>query len=125
MQLSNHLRELGQLVFYPPNVKGWNGGRTWINSSTLLGRANLVRTMVENPQTHYGETTLDEYLDRYNLKSGDATVAFLDELLLAVPLSGDVRTQLVQRLDAGGASRPRELKQLLHVLGSLPEFQLA
>ena len=125
VQLSNHLRELGQLVFYPPNVKGWSGGKTWINSSTLLGRANLVRTIVENPQTRYGETTLDEYLDRYNLKSGREIVNFLDELLLAVPLAEPVRIQLVQRLDTAGPNRPSELKQVLHLLGSQPEFQLA
>jgi len=125
VQLSNHLRELGQLVFYPPNVKGWNGGKTWINSSTLLGRANLVRSVVENPQTRYGETTLVEYLDRYNLKSGRDIVQFFDELLLAVPLAEDVRAQLVQRLDAAGPNRPRELKQVLHLLGSQPEMQLA
>lgn len=125
VQLSNHLRELGQLVFYPPNVKGWNGGKTWINSSTLLGRANLVRSVAENPQTRYGETTLVEYLDRYHLKSGRDIVQFFDELLLAVPLADDLRAQLAQRLDTAGPNRPRELKQVLHLLGSQPEFQLA
>ena len=45
-QLAQRLAQLGQEVFYPPNVKGWDGGRTWINSSTLLGRANLVRDVM-------------------------------------------------------------------------------
>jgi len=44
---------------------------------------------------------------------------------MAVPLAEDVRTQLVQRLDAAGPIRPRELKQVLHLLGSQPEMQLA
>ena len=125
VQLGTQLRELGQLVFYPPNVKGWNGGKTWINSSTLLGRANLVRSVVENPQTRFGETTLSEYLERYNLKSGRDIVQFFDELLLALPLADDVRQQLVQRIDAAGSNRPSALKQVLHLLGSQPEFQLA
>jgi hypothetical protein len=125
VQLANQLRELGQLVFYPPNVKGWAGGKAWINSSTLLGRANLVRSVVENPQTRFGETTLDDYLQRYNLKSGRDVVQFLDELLLAVPLSEPVRAQLIQRLDAAGPTGPQVLKQVVHLLGSQPEFQLA
>jgi uncharacterized protein (DUF1800 family) len=125
VQLGSQLRELGQLVFYPPNVKGWNGGKTWINSSTLLGRANLVRSVVENPQTRYGEATLDEYLERHNLKSGRDIVQYFDELLLAVPLSEGVRQQLVQRIDPAGPNRSRELKHVLHLLGSQPEFQLA
>jgi uncharacterized protein (DUF1800 family) len=31
-------RLLGQILFYPPNVAGWPGGRTWIDSSTLMMR---------------------------------------------------------------------------------------
>ena len=27
-------RALGQILFYPPNVAGWPGGKTWIDSST-------------------------------------------------------------------------------------------
>lgn len=32
---------LGQVLFYPPNVAGWPGGRHWIDGSTLLIRSNL------------------------------------------------------------------------------------
>ncbi len=35
------LRGLGQDLFYPPNVKGWPGNRTWINTNTLLLRYNI------------------------------------------------------------------------------------
>ena len=33
---------LGQAPFTPPNVKGWPGGETWIDSSTLLGRRQWI-----------------------------------------------------------------------------------
>ncbi|MEO5695018.1 MAG: DUF1800 domain-containing protein [Usitatibacter sp.] len=33
---------LGQNPMSPPNVKGWPGGEAWINSSTLLGRKQLM-----------------------------------------------------------------------------------
>ena len=29
-------RALGQILFYPPNVAGWPGGKNWIDSSTLM-----------------------------------------------------------------------------------------
>lgn len=125
VQLGARLRELGQMPFFPPNVKGWDGGRTWIDSSALLGRARLVRTVVENSETHFGGASLEEYLDRFGLKSGAAMVDWLCELLLAVPLATEVRTQLVDRVERGEQSRAAALKQLLHVLGTLPEFQLA
>jgi len=35
-------RQLGQDLFGPPNVKGWPGGETWINSQTLLARRQLL-----------------------------------------------------------------------------------
>jgi uncharacterized protein (DUF1800 family) len=39
---------LGQNPFAPPNVKGWPGGEAWINSSTLLGRKQLVERVLLN-----------------------------------------------------------------------------
>jgi uncharacterized protein (DUF1800 family) len=33
---------LGQQVFGPPNVKGWDGGRGWITTSTFLQRGNIA-----------------------------------------------------------------------------------
>ncbi len=32
---------LGQVLFYPPNVAGWAGGRNWIDSSTLMIRLQV------------------------------------------------------------------------------------
>jgi uncharacterized protein (DUF1800 family) len=40
------LRQLGQDLFAPPNVKGWPGGETWINSSTLLTRKQMAERML-------------------------------------------------------------------------------
>ncbi len=44
---SNALRLLGQELFLPPNVKGWDGGAAWINTNTLLTRDNLALLLVE------------------------------------------------------------------------------
>lgn len=34
-------RLLGQLLFYPPNVAGWPGGKNWIDSSSLMLRLRI------------------------------------------------------------------------------------
>ena len=39
-------RRLGQIPFYPPNVKGWDGGKSWINTATLTYRYELARELV-------------------------------------------------------------------------------
>jgi len=36
---------LGQILFYPPNVAGWPGGRTWIDSSTLMVRLQMPQVL--------------------------------------------------------------------------------
>jgi uncharacterized protein (DUF1800 family) len=40
-------RSLGQDLFAPPNVKGWDGGITWITTNTLLARYNDAATLVQ------------------------------------------------------------------------------
>lgn len=40
------LRQLGQDLFAPPNVRGWPGGETWINSNTLLARKQMAERLL-------------------------------------------------------------------------------
>ena len=39
------LRQLGQDLFNPPNVKGWPGGEAWLNTSTLLARKGFLNRL--------------------------------------------------------------------------------
>jgi uncharacterized protein (DUF1800 family) len=123
--LATQLGELGQMPFFPPNVKGWSGGRTWIDSSTLLGRVNLVRAITQSQLTRFGDVTLAEYVERLGLRSNVECVDWLSELLVAAPLEAEVRGQLIERLEMDRARHPGALARVIHVLGSLPEFQLA
>lgn len=41
-------RALGQILFYPPNVAGWPGGKTWIDSSTLMLRLRIPQIITAN-----------------------------------------------------------------------------
>jgi hypothetical protein len=40
--LAEMLGKMGQNLFAPPNVKGWRGGRAWLNTATLLARNNFA-----------------------------------------------------------------------------------
>jgi hypothetical protein len=40
------LGRMGQRLFYPPSVKGWDGGAAWLNSQTVLARENYVNYLV-------------------------------------------------------------------------------
>jgi uncharacterized protein (DUF1800 family) len=41
--LVRHIDSMGQLLFAPPNVKGWRGGKSWLNTSTVLARDNFAQ----------------------------------------------------------------------------------
>lgn len=38
-------RTLGQILFYPPNVAGWPGGKNWIDSSALMFRMRIPQIL--------------------------------------------------------------------------------
>ncbi|MBV9409544.1 MAG: DUF1800 family protein, partial [Candidatus Eremiobacteraeota bacterium] len=44
------LRAMGQVLFYPPNVKGWDGGAAWLSSATILTRENFANAVAQNPK---------------------------------------------------------------------------
>src|SRR5262245_22092583 len=43
--LVGRLNQMGQRLFEPPNVKGWRGGRAWLNTSTVLERDNFAEAL--------------------------------------------------------------------------------
>lgn len=40
------IASLGQELAFPPNVKGWDGSRTWINPATLIQRGNFAQELL-------------------------------------------------------------------------------
>lgn len=49
----NFQRALGQVLFRPPNVAGWPGGKSWIDNSTLLLRLNLPAAILKAAEIDY------------------------------------------------------------------------
>jgi uncharacterized protein (DUF1800 family) len=41
-------KTLGQILFYPPNVAGWPGGKSWIDSSSLMLRLRIPQILSAN-----------------------------------------------------------------------------
>lgn len=123
-QLAGALGRLGQGVFYPPSVKGWDGGRTWIDSSTLLGRANMVRSIVTANNVRFKAGSLAAIADQAKVNQPDQLVDWLLELLVAVPLPDQSRTALIELASSGGGDRSEQIGRLIHAISAQPEFQL-
>lgn len=46
LTLSRAVGAMGQQLFQPPNVKGWDGGERWINTATVFSRYNFCGSVV-------------------------------------------------------------------------------
>ncbi len=118
-ELSEKLFELGQLPLYPPNVKGWTGGKTWINASTILARANLITEILSNGKTKYKAGSLQAWADSQRDLKPTESLEWAEEFMLATELSDETRKSF---LDIAKANRTPA--KSLAMLAALPEFQL-
>jgi len=55
-------RVLGQVLFYPPNVAGWPGGKTWIDSSTVMMRMRLPQMLNDTDVMNVSPKTDDDQM---------------------------------------------------------------
>jgi hypothetical protein len=55
-------RLLGQILFYPPNVAGWPGGKTWIDSSTLMMRMRIPQLIYERDEFNMNPKSDDDQM---------------------------------------------------------------
>jgi uncharacterized protein (DUF1800 family) len=114
--------QLGQSLFEPPTVEGWKCGRAWINSATMLGRANFAAELATG--SRYGEIADPaETAARLGWRESHDALDYYVELLLARDAASarpDIEEYLKQ---ASGLLGPR-LRGVLQLLLTLPEFQL-
>ncbi|MFN4768320.1 MAG: DUF1800 family protein [Ignavibacteria bacterium] len=45
--LSNRMISMGEILFNPPNVKGWPGGRSWVSTSTVSLRHKFMLDVID------------------------------------------------------------------------------
>jgi uncharacterized protein (DUF1800 family) len=136
LALAAALEELGQSVFYPPSVKGWDGGPAWLNGQTLLSRQNLALALTSTEDGRFGRRTDPAALAR---KYGKASDGELVDFFVGLFLQGDVPAESRARLlqypeqarkqgvpvywSAEDAEQHR-VRALCHLVLTLPEFQL-
>jgi hypothetical protein len=111
----------GQELFYPPNVKGWDGGKAWLNSTTLLERGNWGNDLLWG-NADFGLRPYDPlaWAARYGIAADRAADALTD-LLLQGNLDPGARA-LVRQVGQGGTADG--LRKALQLLLHCPEFQL-
>jgi uncharacterized protein (DUF1800 family) len=123
-RLAKGLDGIGQALFNPPNVKGWDGGRAWINSSTLIGRSNLIVDLLREPATRFGRTDLAAWLKSQQLTDQNQWLKWLEDSLLSVPLN-DSDKQLLQSIAEKSDGGLDPWKRILVALSQNPKMHLS
>ena len=102
---SEILAQLGQKLFAPPNVKGWDGGITWINTASLQKRYQYAGWVVSGTQGMKELAGMD--LGRMAVQSGlvEVPTPMIGEEMADEP---NLRKELAQKRRAA-ATQAREL----------------
>jgi uncharacterized protein (DUF1800 family) len=125
---------MGQNIFNPPSVKGWDGGRSWINTSTLYVRQNTLAFLLTGARPQGTDPLANG--ERYDPVAILAQIAddavehsTVAESLLRFTL-GRVPADAKQLLAAYAAARGRgrasrsTLVGMLLLITAMPEYQL-
>ena len=131
---------LGQVLFYPPNVAGWAGGKNWIDSSSLMIRLKMPSMILNGGIIEFDEkadiedealialSTIKRKAVERQIKSVPDWGRFLNGLpakmsqrdLASYLLQPELSSSVLASLAPG-----QDLKNLTIELLSLPEYQMS
>lgn len=92
------LVQMGQILFFPPNVAGWPGGANWLTSQTVIARENFVAGLVNSPM-------MDQvsWMQQVPIKASAAASDLVHTILYGDASPGAI-AQLAEYLNGTGTS---------------------
>ncbi|MFN0012723.1 MAG: DUF1800 family protein [Phycisphaerales bacterium] len=139
--VNDGLNIMGQSLFFPPSVKGWDGGRSWINTATMFVRQNALvyllsgkkpkgKDALADEERFDGVALLSHLADAYPESAGGDAEKVVDAILaFAIGHDPDhppaARAELIALLAAKGSKLdPETLTHLMMLITAMPEYQL-
>ncbi|MFM2220591.1 MAG: hypothetical protein RLZZ553_339 [Verrucomicrobiota bacterium] len=141
--------QLGQILFAPPNVAGWDWGKAWINTNTLLTRYQISGFLCKGTDEKSPAREMDRVMGfgnglqrmaemswkgpdydalvpRAKRENIEVMVDSLIQRLFQRNLSGNVREQFIAYAaeKKGVVFTNQEVAELLHLMMSTPHYQL-
>ncbi|MDP2731038.1 MAG: DUF1800 domain-containing protein [Dehalococcoidales bacterium] len=117
------LTRMGQTVFDPPDVAGWPGRATWVNSSTLLERINFANRIATDRKSFNPQADVAKYSGG---SSPEEVTDYFSKLLIDedMPPSRrrifDTSAQAFSEVDKTDVST----RAVIYLLLSSPDYQL-
>ncbi|MGZ5568834.1 MAG: DUF1800 domain-containing protein [Limisphaerales bacterium] len=138
-------KSMGQDLLVPPNVKGWDGGLSWITTNNLLTRYNqsALLVMAENKMAPEGQgiqrmisqraamaanrmhaVEVDKIVSESDRDDKGKLLASLEKRFLQAKLSKKQHDVLQDFLDSRGALNDDDVRHAIRLIMSTPEYQL-
>jgi hypothetical protein len=148
----NAMRQMGQILFAPPNVKGWDGGKEWISTSTLLFRDNFANYLINGsailppnapqgrqggdvgfrPNARIAQQIQRDPIDTRKLvpaeiraKPREVVDLLAKRFFPTRPGDKEIDTFVKYLETRGSDATDKTLRELIHLMMSTPQFQLA
>jgi uncharacterized protein (DUF1800 family) len=120
------LSNMGQILFEPPDVSGWDAGQSWFSTSAMLARMNFASSLAANQKFNLATAVKAASAS----KTPEALLAYFVDALVTAPLDSNVTAELSNYLHATGAwtASDAQLQQkssgVVHLIAGSPEYQL-
>ena len=117
------LANMGQVLFEPPDVAGWDLGQTWFSSGTMLARMNLGSTLTSNQRFN-----LRDAAKPYG-KTPDSLLSWMLDRLPMAQLDSAMYSDLRNFLTGSGAWTGSDAQLLVkasglaHIILAAPQYQ--
>ena len=126
-KLAQDLANLGQNLYHPPTVKGWTGGRYWMDSASVAGRYNLASALLRDSGPYENKLNPQAIAEKHERSTTEFTSRFLLELFLQDDLDPSVCETLLKiiKVKADAESLEESFRRFSYEVVTLPEFNLA
>jgi uncharacterized protein (DUF1800 family) len=135
LQIDAAMTSMEQQLFEPPNVSGWPGYHDWVTTNTYPVRTSFAANVIAGLADSAVMTFIKSFA-QYD--DGDALVDAVALLLLPRPVAAARHASFAQKLTAGApiyewagivttspSTAARNMRDLLTLIASLPDFELS
>ncbi|MGC4085077.1 MAG: DUF1800 family protein [Vicinamibacterales bacterium] len=118
------LSNMGQNLYDPPDVAGWDLGRSWFSTGSMLARMNFASTLAANQKFNLATAA------RNDASSPEQLLSFVLDALKTPEFERDTRDALLAYLrtnvttwSGSGTQLQAKVSGLVHLVSGTPEYQ--
>jgi uncharacterized protein (DUF1800 family) len=101
-----YMRDMGQELFNPPSVKGWDGGQSWVNTATMLARINFAGYLSGYRSGKFSAANMFSDLSAKGVQTADDVVAHFSNTLGGTAFTEETKAPLVSYLNTSTSGPP-------------------